>query len=88
MQVHQVAKSQFQLVGVTGMLIACKYEEVYSPGVEDLVYITDNTYTKEEVKTMEVTMLETLDYSLGAPSPVHFLRRYSRIAEVWTMHVQ
>ena len=64
------------------MLIACKYEDVSCPNVEDMVYITDNSYSKEELMEMELSVLGALDYSLGAPSAVHFLRRYSRIAEV------
>jgi hypothetical protein len=31
-------------VGVTAMLIASKYEEIYPPTVKDFVYITDNAY--------------------------------------------
>jgi cyclin B len=44
-------------VGVTGMLIACKYEEIYPPIVKGFVYITDNAYTKEEILEMEKDML-------------------------------
>lgn len=29
------------------MLIASKYEEIYSPEIRDFVYITDKAYTKE-----------------------------------------
>jgi hypothetical protein len=31
------------------MMIAAKYEEVYGPTVEDFVYISDQTYTSEQV---------------------------------------
>ena len=34
------------------MLIACKYEEMYIPTVEDFVYITDGTYTTQQVLEM------------------------------------
>jgi len=44
-----VPRSEFQLVGVTAMLIACKYEEIYVPKIEDFVDITDNTYSKEQI---------------------------------------
>ena len=33
-----------QLVGVASMLIACKYEEMYVPEVNDFVFITDQAY--------------------------------------------
>jgi cyclin B len=44
-----VLRTKLQLVGVTAMLIACKYEEIYAPEVRDFVYITDKAYTREEI---------------------------------------
>ena len=49
----QIKRTNLQLVGVTAMLIASKYEEIYAPEVRDFVYITDNAYTKEEILLME-----------------------------------
>ena len=40
-------RTNFQLLGVTAMLIASKYEEIYAPEIRDFVYITDKAYTKE-----------------------------------------
>lgn len=54
---EQVNRQKLQLVGVTAMLIACKYEEIYPPIVKDFVYITDNAYTKEEILDMERKIL-------------------------------
>ena len=42
----QIARKDYQLLGITSMLIASKYEEIYIPKIEDFVDITDNTYTK------------------------------------------
>lgn len=64
------------------MLIASKYEEMYSPEVHDFVYITDKTYTFSQILQMEREILKELDYSLGNPLCLHFLRRYSRAGEV------
>lgn len=36
-------------VGVTCMLVASKYEEIYAPAIDEFCYITDNTYTREQV---------------------------------------
>lgn len=44
-----VKRNRLQLVGVTSMLVAAKYEEIYAPQVEEFCYITDNTYTREQV---------------------------------------
>lgn len=49
LSVKVVPRSQLQLVGVACMLVASKFEEVYAPAVDEFVYISDNTYTKDEV---------------------------------------
>jgi hypothetical protein len=36
-------------LGVTAMLIASKYEEIYAPEVRDFVFITDKAYTREQI---------------------------------------
>lgn len=38
-------REKFQLVGITVMLLACKYEEVSVPVKEDLILISDKDYT-------------------------------------------
>jgi cyclin B len=78
LQLEQCDKSELQLVGVTAMLIASKYEEMYAPQVDDFVLITDQTYSSERIRSMERQMLKVLDYSFGNPLCLHFLRRYSR----------
>lgn len=64
------------------MLVASKYEEMYAPEVRDFVYITDKTYSCGQILEMERQILKELDYSLGNPLCLHFLRRYSRAGEV------
>ncbi len=46
---YKVKRSEYQLIGVTAMLIACKYEEIHVPALTDFVEITDNTYTKKQI---------------------------------------
>ena len=41
--------SKLQLVGVSCMLIASKLEEIYPPEIAEFVYITNATYTSNEV---------------------------------------
>nr|NP_001028696.2 cyclin B [Strongylocentrotus purpuratus] len=79
---HAVSKGKLQLVGVTAMFIASKYEEMYPPEINDFVYITDQAYTKTQIRQMEVFMLKGLKYCLGKPLCLHFLRRNSKAAGV------
>ena len=44
-----VGREKLQLIAVSSMLIASKYEEISAPPVEDFVRITDFTYSTEEV---------------------------------------
>nr|CAD55604.1 Cyclin B [Marthasterias glacialis] len=82
LEVQPVSKNKLQLVGVTSMLIAAKYEEMYPPEIGDFVYITDNAYTKAQIRSMECNILRRLDFSLGKPLCIHFLRRNSKAGGV------
>jgi cyclin B len=76
---NAVQRSKLQLVGVTALLVACKFEEIYPPEVRDCVYITDHAYTREEVLGMEMKMLEFFGYNVAAPTSYQFLVRFLRI---------
>lgn len=51
-----IVRKKLQLVGVTAMLIACKYEEVSVPVVEDLVLISDRAYTRDDILEMVIVV--------------------------------
>ncbi|CAI9622679.1 unnamed protein product [Staurois parvus] len=78
LQVQPVSRGKLQLVGVTSLFVASKYEEMYSPEVADFVYITDNAYTASQIREMEMFILRELNFDLGRPLPLHFLRRASK----------
>ncbi|KAK4284909.1 hypothetical protein QN277_001678 [Acacia crassicarpa] len=76
-----VIRKKLQLVGVTAMLIACKYEEVSVPTVEDFILITDKAYKREEVLNMEKLVMNTLQFNLCVPTPYVFMRRFLKAAQ-------
>ena len=75
-----VVRQKLQLVGVTAMLVASKYEEIYAPEVRDFVYISDKAYTREEILKMEAVMLNRLKFDLTIPSALKFVDRALRVA--------
>jgi G2/mitotic-specific cyclin-B, other len=77
-----INRKKLQLVGVTAMFIAAKYEEIYAPDVKDFAYVTDSAYTKAEILAMEGNILMTLDFHITVSSPLRFLTRYARLAEL------
>ncbi|KAF3618260.1 G2/mitotic-specific cyclin-2 [Capsicum annuum] len=46
--IQLVIRKKLQLVGITALLLACKYEEVFIPVVEDLILISDKAYARRE----------------------------------------
>ncbi|KAL6068479.1 G2/mitotic-specific cyclin [Balamuthia mandrillaris] len=76
----QVALSKLQLVGVTALFIASKFEDQDCPLVDDWVYISANSFARKDLVRAEKALLTTLDWDLSYPSPLDFLRRFSKAA--------
>lgn len=81
LSVKVVMIDRLQLVGITAMFIAAKYEEVFSPHIGHFKYLADDTFTEEEILRAERFMLQTLDYNLSYPNPMNFLRRISKATD-------
>ncbi|KAJ2832633.1 G2/mitotic-specific cyclin [Coemansia furcata] len=84
---RQVAVGKFQLVGLTALMLACKYEETTTPHIEDFVYLAGNSYTVKEILNTEVFMLTVLGFDMSYPNPMTFLRRVSK-AEDYNMQTR
>mmetsp|Transcript_13505 Transcript_13505/g.49130 ORF Transcript_13505/g.49130 Transcript_13505/m.49130 type:complete len:414 (+) Transcript_13505:248-1489(+) len=77
---QQVTRKNLQLVGITAMLLASKYEEIWAPEVRDFVYISDKAYTRDQILEMEKVMLNVLHFNLTIPTQYAFLCRYFKAA--------
>ncbi|KAJ8771081.1 hypothetical protein K2173_023406 [Erythroxylum novogranatense] len=75
-----VVRKKVQLVGLVAMLLACKYEEVSVPVVEDLILIADKAYTREEVLEMENLILNKLQFNMSLPTQYVFMQRFLKAA--------
>lgn len=59
---QSVVRKELQLIGLVAMLLACKYEEVAVPVVDDFVYISDKAYKRKEV--LEMVAIYTIHSNL------------------------
>ena len=64
LSMKRVPRRELQLIGVSAMLIACKYEEIWAPEVNDFICISDRAYSREQVLAMEKEILNVLEWSL------------------------
>ncbi|KAK8633012.1 hypothetical protein V6N13_013866 [Hibiscus sabdariffa] len=76
LSVKVVPRRELQLLGMSAMLIATKYEEIWPPEVNDLVCISDRAYTHEQILLMEKTILGKLEWTLTVPTHYVFLARF------------
>ncbi|XBI59296.1 hypothetical protein VPH35_040392 [Triticum aestivum] len=81
-----VLRRELQLVGVSALLIACKYEEGMFPEVRDLVWITDNAYSRRQILRMEKAILNRLGWNLTVPTPYVFLARFAMAASSYNLN--
>ena len=73
----QITRANFQLLGITALMIACKHEEIDLPKMDDFIYITDHAYVKNEMIKMEYDVLNKLNFSFLYPSPIKFFEYLS-----------
>ena len=77
LSLRKIERCNFQLLGVTALLIACKQNEIIFHKLREYVYITDNAYTEKDIKDMEFKILTTLKFNILNPSPLSFFEIYS-----------
>ena len=74
-----VPRSRLQLVGITALFLACKYEETYPPSIQDCIYVSGKTYSHQDFLDTESHILFVLGFSLAAPTAFPFLQRFLSI---------
>ena len=73
-------KNQLHLIGVSTLLIAAKYEEIYPPELKDFLLVSENLFTKQMVLEMEREILLEINFKVTAPSAHRFLQRFRRLS--------
>lgn len=69
-----IPTDRLQLLGVSAMFTASKYEEIYPPTLNQFIDITAETCSGQEIVQMEQEILKTLDFQLSLPTISYFLK--------------
>ncbi|KAK7342906.1 hypothetical protein VNO80_25864 [Phaseolus coccineus] len=75
-----IKKTDMQLVGLTALLLASKYEDFWHPRVKDLISISAG-YTRDQMLGMEKLILRKLKFRLNAPTHYVFLVRFLKAGQ-------
>ena len=67
-----IEKKNLQLLGMAALLIASKGNEVNYPSLETFILLSENAYTLEELKDMEIKVVQKLDCDILAPTAEEF----------------
>ncbi|KAI9116293.1 hypothetical protein K1719_012460 [Acacia pycnantha] len=76
-----IKKNELQLVGLTALLLASKYEDFWHPSVKELIGISVESYTREQILAMEKLILRKLKFRLNGPTPYVFMVRFLKAAQ-------
>lgn len=82
-----ISRKVLQLVGVSALLIASKFEEVYPPEVVEYSKITERAFSVKEILNMEGQILATLEFDLTFTSANRFLERYADLCNLDSLSV-
>ncbi|PHT36362.1 Cyclin-B2-4 [Capsicum baccatum] len=70
--VQSLIRKKLQLVGITTLLLACKYEEVFVPVVKELILISDKAYARKEVLEM---------FNMTVPTTYAFMQQFFKASQ-------
>ena len=73
-----INRKYLQLLGITSMFIAGKYEDIYPPDIKQFLFMTDNAYKREELIRMESDILDKIEFNLTFPTYLRFLEIYKK----------
>lgn len=69
----KISLNNFQLLGLTAFMISSKFEDSEPPSLMDLLFSCKNSFSQEELKSMEYEILSTLNFDILFVSSYKFL---------------
>lgn len=64
------------ILAITVLNIAAKYEEIYPPHLKDFIKFSDKVFPKRIIIETELKVLKTLEFKLSNPTIMDFIERF------------
>ena len=77
-------KSELQLIGITSLLLAAKVDEVFVPRANDFALATDGGYTKEQIISMEMKIMQALRWKLFPITLANWANWYMQMWDLYS----
>lgn len=79
---HTLLKEKFQLVGVTALFIASKYEDVRPPSLRQMGFMLDEWHEKNDILKTEAEMITALNFDLNVHLVIDIAEMMLKILKV------
>ena len=78
----KISLNIYQLVAISSYLIASKFEDTNSPLIDDLIYVSKNIYTQNDIIAMEKDILSTLNFDIFFVSSYQFFSLFYLLSDL------
>jgi hypothetical protein len=68
-----VSLKNLQLLGITALHVASKFEEVHAPPMRNYLHECDGKFNREQLMAAEKSFLEAITFTIAVPTVFHFL---------------
>lgn len=76
-------RKELQLLGITALWIAAKYEETYQvPKLSNLVYVCDSAYTESQILEMESRIILQINFDFLKTSSLTYFDSLNRFTQL------
>lgn len=75
----EIQRDKLKLYGISSFFIVSKLTELYNLEIEEIIDISDNTFTEEEIIETETEIFKVLNYNLYLPNVSYFSINFATI---------
>jgi len=76
LELMEILKTDFQLLGIACLFMASKFEEIYPPQLKEFVYVCADAYSGDQILCMEERVLAKLRFNLVFSSAYSIFKMY------------